>query len=133
TFAERGKPHFTPAATFAAHVAERVLKYGLPPGVILNVNFPENWNGQARLTRQGRRTGKTLMVEETNRRGASFFWLHDELHQDDPGVPADSWNDFDAVSAGYVSVSPLRLDRTAYRYFERFGEWLTGVGNPEES
>jgi 5'-nucleotidase len=126
TFAESGRPQFVPAATFASHVAERVLKFGLPPGVILNINLPENWNGQARLTRQGRRAGKTLMVEESDKRGASFFWLHDELHQDDPSIPAEAWNDFEAVAAGYASISPLRLDRTAYRYFERFGEWLDG-------
>jgi 5'-nucleotidase len=127
-FSETGKPQFQPAANFAAHVAERVLQFGLPPGVILNVNFPEHWNGQARLTRQGRHAGKTLMVEEASSRGASFFWLHEELHQDDPGMPAESWNDFEAIAAGYASISPLRLDRTAYRYFERFGKWLDGLG-----
>jgi 5'-nucleotidase len=131
-FSETGRPQFQPAATFAAHVAERVLHYGLPPGVILNINFPERWNGKAQLTRQGRRAGHTLMVEESNTRGASFFWLHEELHQDDPSIPADSWNDFEAIANGYASISPLRLDRTAYRYFERFGEWLKGLGGIAE-
>jgi 5'-nucleotidase len=127
TVAESDAPQYHAAAAFAARVAGRVLDSGLPPGVLLNINFPASWNGQYRLTRQGRRAGHTLMVEEKDQRGASFFWLHDELHTDDPVIPSTSWTDYAAVAAGFVSVTPLRLDRTAYRFFERFGEWLGGI------
>jgi 5'-nucleotidase len=44
------------AAEVAARIAARVLEEGLPPDVILNVNYPENWNGEFRLTRQGCRS-----------------------------------------------------------------------------
>src|SRR5688572_14520848 len=53
---------FDSVASIAAILAERVLEYGLPPDVILNVNFPENWNGEVRWTCQGRRAGKTVLV-----------------------------------------------------------------------
>ena len=48
------------AAGVAAHVVARVLQEGLPPDVLLNVNYPEIWNGEFRLTRQGRRSADPL-------------------------------------------------------------------------
>jgi 5'-nucleotidase len=47
---------FKAAADVAAQLAYRVLKEGLPPDVLLNVNHPRHWNGQCRVTRQGRRS-----------------------------------------------------------------------------
>ena len=44
------------AAEVSAQLAARVLAEGLPPDVLLNVNHPRNWNGECRLTRQGRRS-----------------------------------------------------------------------------
>ncbi len=44
------------AAEVSAQLASRVLAEGLPPDVLLNVNHPRNWNGECRLTRQGRRS-----------------------------------------------------------------------------
>ena len=46
---------FKPAAEFTAVLAHRVLEEGLPPGVVLNVNFPTVWNGRILLTRQGQK------------------------------------------------------------------------------
>jgi 5'-nucleotidase len=47
---------FKAAAEVACQLACRVLKEGLPPDVLLNVNHPRKWNGECRLTRQGRRS-----------------------------------------------------------------------------
>ena len=47
---------FKAAAEVAARLAARVLREGLPPDVLLNVNHPRQWNGECRLTRQGRRS-----------------------------------------------------------------------------
>jgi 5'-nucleotidase len=47
---------FKAAAEVAGQLASRVLKEGLPPDVLLNVNHPRHWNGEYRLTRQGRRS-----------------------------------------------------------------------------
>src|SRR6266850_731414 len=41
----RQNPDFTPAARMAARFAAKVLEDGLPPDVILNINYPEEWNG----------------------------------------------------------------------------------------
>src|SRR5437867_5261794 len=123
----RDDPDFASAARVAARLAERVLQYGLPPDVVLNVNFPEEWNGAVRWTRQGRRAAKTVLVENLDPRGREYFWLHEELHKTNVPSTEDPLTDFSALSAGFVSVSPLPLDRTAHNYIERFGRWVDGL------
>jgi 5'-nucleotidase len=121
------EPDFTAAAAVASRLAERVLEFGLPPDVLLNVNFPEIWNGEVRWTRQGRRAGKTVLVENLDPRGRQYFWLHEELHHDQDKPAEDPMTDFSAVAAGYVSVTPLHLDRTAHAYMARFAQWVEGL------
>ena len=83
---------FALAAQVAARIAARVLEGGLPPDVILNVNYPRDWNGEFRLTRQGRR-------------------------------PAEPLSDYEALAAGYVSICPLQINRTAHLHLEHFTRW----------
>jgi len=83
---------YVSAAAVAARIAEQVLEHGLPPDVILNVNYPLRWNGEFRLTRQGRRAEEPL-------------------------------TDYEALAMGYVSISPLQINRTAHNHFEHFTGW----------
>jgi 5'-nucleotidase len=123
TFA-RETPDYAPAAQVAARIAAKVLEDGLPPDVILNVNFPTEWNGGMRFTRQGRRAGKTVLVENLDPRGREYFWLHEELHKTFENSDGEEiMTDYEAIVAGYVSISPLQIDRTAHIYLSRFGRW----------
>ena len=92
-------PHgdYTSAAQIAGRIATHVLEHGLPPDVILNVNCPLKWNGEFRLTRQGRRSAEPL-------------------------------TDYEAISLGYVSISPLQINRTAHTHFEHFSRWPEQLG-----
>jgi len=123
----RNTPDFASASRIAARLTERVFERGLPPDVVLNVNFPDQWNGLVRWTRQGRRAGKTVLVENMDPRGREYFWLHEELHKT-PDQPAeDPVTDFAALAAGFVSICPIQLDRTAHSYIQRFGRWVDGI------
>lgn len=120
----RANLDFGPAAQVAARVAAKVLQDGLPPDVVLNVNFPESWNGGFRITRQGRRSGKTVLVENLDPRGREYFWLHEELHKHSTGsTAAEPLSDYEAIKAGFVSICPLQLDRTAHAYLNDFNLW----------
>jgi 5'-nucleotidase len=122
----RSNPDYGPAADVTARLAAKVLKDGLPPGVVLNVNFPELWNGELKLTCQGRRSGRTVLVENLDPRGREYFWLHEELHKTQerrPNAP-ELMSDYEALSAGYVSITPIQLDRTAYAFADRMSSWL---------
>lgn len=121
----RDNPDYMPAAEIAARIAGKILEDGLPPDVILNINHPEQWNGIIRVTRQGRISRKNVLVENLDPRGRQYFWLHEELHQSDAEERAqdEPMTDSEAIAAGYVSISPLQVDRTAHLYFDRFAEW----------
>jgi 5'-nucleotidase len=120
----RSNPDYAPAARIAARLAAKVLEDGLPPDVILNVNYPGEWNGGFKITRQGRRSGKTVLVENLDPRGREYFWLHEELHKNQEGFTApESASDYEAISAGFVSICPLQLDRTAHTYTQHFTHW----------
>src|SRR5262249_23773967 len=73
----RPQPDFESAAKIATRIATKILRDGLPPDVILNVNYPEQWNGEISVTRQGRRAAKTVLVENLDPRGREYFWLHE--------------------------------------------------------
>jgi 5'-nucleotidase len=120
----RVNPEFTRAASVAARLASRLLEDGLPDGVILNVNYPEQWNGEFRITRQGRRASKPVLVENMDPRGREYFWLHEELHKnhDNPNGN-EHLTDYEALAGGYVSICPLQLDRSAHIYFDHFTRW----------
>jgi len=120
----RETPDFNGAAAVASRIASKVLEDGLPPDIVLNVNFPEQWNGELRVTCQGRRAGKTVLVENLDPRGREYFWLHEELHKPHEPARGDLLTDYVAVKAGYVSVSPLQLDRTARAFIDRMSGWI---------
>lgn len=131
TSAAQADLNFAAAARIAARISERVLSHGLPPDVVLNVNYPHDWNGSVKLTRQGRQATQSMLVENRDPRGREYFWLHEKIAR--TNGPAGSgeavlMTDFAAVSAGYVSVSPLHLDRTAHGHVETFSDWMDGLG-----
>jgi 5'-nucleotidase len=125
----RPEPNFASAAKVAARIAAKILRDGLPPDVVLNVNYPEVWNGEIRVTRQGRRAAKTVLVENLDPRGREYFWLHEELHKTNEASQSDVvLTDYAAVKDGFVSVTPIQLDRTAHSFVDRVSSWLNGAG-----
>ena len=48
---KRVNADFAPSAKLARRKAEMILKEGLPPQVLLNVNVPESWKGAVRFSR----------------------------------------------------------------------------------
>jgi len=130
TFATE-RTDFASAARVTARLALRVIEHGLPPDVVLNVNFPQKWNGSVRLTRQGRQATQGALVQSRDPRGREYFWLDEKIARtkgDAANSPTHTlMTDFVAVAEGYVSVSPLHLDRTAHAHVERFTDWLDGL------
>ena len=122
---------FVAAGQVTSRLAHRLLEHGLPPDVVLNVNFPQKWNGSVRLTRQGRQATQGVLVQNRDPRGREYFWLDEKIARtngDAANVPPHTlMTDFVAVAAGFVSVSPLHLDRTAHAHVKRLTDWLDGL------
>lgn len=111
---------------FAAHVAARVVSQvadrGLPDGVFLNVNVPsrpvEEIAGWA-VTRLGRRVYRDLLVERYDPRGRPYYWIGGEP----PSGHLDAGTDIWALANGYVSITPVHLDMTAYDLIPDLEHW----------
>lgn len=113
---------FRPAAHAARQVVERVLENGLPPEILLNVNVPllkqEEIRG-FRLTRQGLRVYHSRLDEGADPRGTPFYFIGGDAPT---GVP-ERGTDIGALAEGYVSVTPLHLDLTAYKALTDLNTW----------
>jgi 5'-nucleotidase len=107
------------AASVARLVATRVLVEGLPEKTLLNVNVPPGAPRGIRLTRLGHRTYSDKIVEQTDPRGRTHYWI---------GAGAPVWGhlegtDMGAVHDGYIAVTPLHLDLTNHRALAQLAEW----------
>ncbi|HIC90191.1 MAG TPA: 5'/3'-nucleotidase SurE [Anaerolineae bacterium] len=117
------------AAQVAARLAAQVLDRGLPPNVLLNVNVPALPRDQVkgiRMTRLGQRVYRDVLVVRNDPRGKPYYWIGGKPPT---GVPEEG-TDIGAVASGYVSVTPLNMDMTDYRFLARLQEWeihLNGV------
>jgi 5'-nucleotidase len=109
-------------ASFAARLVQYVERHGLPADMFLNVNFPaipwDKVKGVA-VTRLGRRVYRDELVSRTDPRGRPYYWIGGKP----PGGVPDSGTDIWAVANGYVSVTPVTLDMTAYHFREDLRRW----------
>jgi 5'-nucleotidase len=119
----RSRFRFDPAARFAVRVARLILKKGLPRDTLLNVNvpnLPEEKIQAYQITQQGRwiHNGGTV-VEKMDPRGKKYYWIGGgQLVFDRRGN-----TDFEAVSKGAVSITPLHLDLTDYTAIPLLKKW----------
>ena len=63
-----------------------------------------------RVTKLGSRIYNDIIVRKKDPRGKDYFWIGGA----EPGWSTGENTDFAAVSSGYVSITPLRLDFTDY-------------------
>jgi 5'-nucleotidase len=125
SIATREAPLWDTALKFGPLILRKVIAAGIPKNTVINVNFPACAPDDVlgiRVTRQGKRNLGFLRVDERrDGRGNPYFWIGFEraavLETPEEGT------DLAALAARYVSVTPLRLDRTD----EAFSEALTNM------
>jgi 5'-nucleotidase len=110
----RDKPLWDTALKFGPDILRKVLTAGIPKNTVVNVNFPSCMPDEVkgiRVTRQGKRNLGFLKVDRRHDgRGNPYFWIGFERAAT-LDTPAEG-TDLAALAARYVSVTPLRLDRT---------------------
>ena len=125
SIATREAPLWDTALKFGPLILRKVIAAGIPKNTVINVNFPACAPDDVlgiRVTRQGKRNLGFLRVDERrDGRGNPYFWIGFEraaaLETPEEGT------DLAALAARYVSVTPLRLDRTD----EAFSDALTDM------
>ncbi len=103
---------FAAAETWAADVLQPLLEMARAKRTLININFPCRPADEVRgirVVRQGFHDyARGSLVESKDPRGRPYFWfgLEDVEHTLDHGT------DLEAVSEGYISVTPLQVDLT---------------------
>ena len=117
-----GSIDYQPAARTAGQVASAVIRYGLSPSTLLNVNVPfipyENIKG-IRITRMGLRVYHDKIDRRTDPRGRPYYWV---IGDSPTGIP-ERGTDIGALADGYVSITPIQLDLTAYHLVSDLTCW----------
>ena len=117
-----GEVDYGPAARAASKVVRQVIENGLSHEILLNVNVPFLPDEKIRgiiLTRQGLRVYHSRLDERTDPRNKPYYWIGGDAPT---GVP-ERGTDVGALAEGFVSVTPLQLDLTAYRAITDLNGW----------
>ena len=117
-----GSLEYATAAIAARRVCEAVVEHGLPKNVLLNVNIPYLEEKEIKgytISRQGIRIYKDQLVKREDPRGRPYYWIGG----DPPGGVSEAGTDFGDLASGYVSITPIQLDMTAYSLMEELKSW----------
>jgi len=129
SLAKKPAVHFDTAARvvfelIARHQREPLGGLALQSGaVLLNVNVPDLPYDEikgTRVTRLGRRHKAEPVIKSSNPRGEAIYWVGPPGRAEDAGEETDFW----AVANGYVSITPLQIDLTAFRQMDFVNKWL---------
>jgi 5'-nucleotidase len=107
---------FAPVARFARELVKILLDSELPRDLLLNVNAPGGPIEGVSFTRLGRRVYQQSIIEKLDPRGRKYYWIAGT-----PKWEKQTGTDFEAVSQGRISVTPLHLDLTYYPGLQSFG------------
>jgi 5'-nucleotidase len=94
--------------------------------LILNVNVPdvpfEKLRG-FRSSRLGYRHRSEPIIPAEDPRGRPVYWVGPAGSEQDAGPGTD----FDTITQGYVSVTPLQIDLTRHAALPAVQSWLEGI------
>ncbi|MCJ7702183.1 MAG: 5'/3'-nucleotidase SurE [Anaerolineales bacterium] len=113
---------YGPSARAALKVAASLYDRGFPADTVINVNVPYLKDNQIKgilTTRQGLRIYRDQLVRREDPRKRPYYWIGGEV----PTGILEEGTDFWAINTGYISVTPLKLDLTAYEMFPAMDSW----------
>lgn len=112
SFREGDKINWEPSRHHGAKVVKKLIDIDMPPGTLLNVNFPDCKPDEVAgyvATTQGQRNQAFMGIDErADGRGRPYYWLS---FQGKPGGVAPG-TDLSAIAEKKVSITPLTLDLT---------------------
>jgi len=108
------------------NIVSRLVQTPPSAPILWNVNIPAVAPDQLRghkIARLGRRHHTQSIVHATNPRGEDIYWIGAV------GAVADNEQDTDFATceSGYVSITPLQIDLTAYSQMHALDEYWQGL------
>lgn len=120
---------FTSAAEAAVVAARAVLDRGLPRFTLLNINAPIGPSKGIKVTVQAKRNHITVVDTRIDPRQRAYYWIEEGQNEWEP----HDRSDYQAVRDGYVSITPLQPDMTAYDALEYLEALVPAVRVEEPS
>ena len=112
---------FTPLEKHIKSIALKVLKEGLPDGIVLNVNFPKVKEFKdIKVCRQARANYIEKFDKRTNPQGKEYYWLTGQIENLDKGKDTD----LHALDSDYISIVPVQFDLTAHHFIQNLNAWF---------
>jgi len=102
----------------------RNSSFPLPQREFLNINIPTNQKeASIKITYAGHRFYANDSHLHRNPRGEEFYWLglHPLSFKARDGV--DGLSDHEAIEQGFISITPIMLDMSAYKSMQKLQEW----------
>lgn len=99
--------------THGPELLKKLVKIDIPPGRLLNINFPNCRPDEVKgtvVTRQGQLSHALQIEERHDGRGFPYYWLKFGKR----AIPEQIDTDIMALNAALISVTPLQLDLTDY-------------------
>lgn len=114
---------FTPLYPWIKEIIQNTLRNGLPEGICLNVNFPEQapYKGLRVCTQDIGVWENEWFKTPIPPRNKEVFWItgsYRSLKEDDEQT--DNW----ALDHGYVAVTPLQIDMSAHTFIQELDKQL---------
>ena len=103
----------------------REAAFPLPEREFLNINIPpEIQSAQIRVTYAGYRHYANDSHLHRNPRGEEHYWLGLHPLNFSKREGRDGMSDYEAIKAGFISVTPIMLDLSAYKSMQRLKDWI---------
>lgn len=118
-----GRQHYETAAKVVCELVPRLHNQLLKSREIININVPDIPYEQLKgfkVCKLGYRAAASEMIKQQDPRGETIYWIGPS------GLPENEseGTDFHAVKNGYVSITPLQADMTAYHSLDALQYWL---------
>ena len=116
---------FSVAASFTRVLLEGYVKSALRRDLFLNVNIPALAQSEIRGIRIARQAESRFIeefVQESKADHKQIYALAGEIEVFDP----DGTTDEEVLSAGYIAITPLKLDLTDYSAIPPLEKWFEG-------
>jgi len=101
---------FEKAAALVRSLVEILIKKKLPPKTYLNINIPPFPIKGLKITRLGEKRYSPELAIKKDPRGKTYFWIG----VGNPRAVGPKNSDVQVVDRGWVSITPLQIDRTAH-------------------
>ena len=102
----------------------REKSFPLPEREFININIPYGVKeAQIKVTYAGYRFYANDSHMHRNPRGEEHYWLGLHPLNFSPREGVKGMSDYEAIQAGYISLTPIMLDLSAYKSMSKLEEW----------